>query len=123
MKSLGSQPLLDGREECGQTVSPGPDFSELRFLCIVSVVRQPPLWVGKVACNSPIITSSRFKTSSTVEKKICLLSSIPSKSFYHVTLAQFGSPYHPGSVIGQWVYNALISWKQTTHLLLKLDWE
>ena len=52
MKSLGSQPLLDGREECGQTMSPGSDFSELRFLCIVSVVRQPPLWGGKVAVTA-----------------------------------------------------------------------
>ena len=89
--------------------------------CVCHEIASPLGWQG--GCNSPIITFSTFKASSTVEKKICLLSTSPTKSFYHVTLAQFGSCFHPGSAIGQWVYNALISWKQTIHVLLKLDWE
>lgn len=94
--------MLDGREERDQTMSPGPDFSGALLPCVVSVVDRP--LVGKVAVTA--LLSHFLGSSLQVQWKRKYASYlVVRKSFYHITLAHFGSSYHPGPAIGQWVYN------------------
>lgn len=110
--------MLDGREERDQTMSPGPDFSELCFLCVVSVVEIDPLgWQG--GCNSPIIHFLGSSLQVQWKRKYASYLVVLAKVFIIPHWLTSGS-YHPGPAIGQWVYNALIN-EETNHITHKLD--